>query len=260
MIYIQPFSGPHFPAPYSMFLSSKFPDPMPGQNPNLEILFEDNHLIAVNKRCGEIVQGDKTGDKTIGDDVKAYLKEKYRKPGEVFLGVTHRLDRPTSGVLLFARTSKSLTRMNELFRLDGSIQKTYWAVVDAKPELPSATLEHWLVRNEQQNKSFAYPKEQKESKKAILTYRYLASSDRFHLLEIELHTGRHHQIRAQLATLGLHIKGDLKYGFSRSNKDGGIHLHARTIRFAHPVTHEQLIITAPVPNDPVWKYFEKTLE
>jgi len=223
---------------------------------SIEILFEDNHLIAINKRCGDIVQGDKTGDKTIGDDIKAYLKEKYDKPGNVFLGITHRLDRPTSGVLLFARTSKSLTRMNELFRNDGTISKTYWAVVDIKPDPAVATLEHWLVRNEKQNKSFAYPKEQKEAKKASLSYRYMASSDRFHLLEIELHTGRHHQIRAQLAAIGLHIKGDLKYGFPRSNKDGGIHLHARTIKFTHPVTQELISITAPVPSDPLWKYFE----
>lgn len=223
----------------------------------MEILFEDNHLIAVNKRCGDIVQGDKTGDKTLGDDIKDYLKTKYNKPGNVFLGVTHRIDRPTSGVILFARTSKSLTRMNELFKNDGSIKKTYWAVVDAKPEPSEATLEHWLVRNEMKNKSFAYTTLQKEAKKASLTYRYIASSDRFHLLEIELHTGRHHQIRAQLAAIGLHIKGDLKYGFPRSNKDGGIHLHARTISFNHPVTQELINITAPVPNDPVWNYFGK---
>lgn len=229
------------------------------QENKLEILFEDNHLIAINKQCGDIVQGDKTGDKTIGDDIKAYLKEKYNKPGNVFLGVTHRLDRPTSGVLLFARTSKALARMNELFRNDGSISKTYWAVVDIRPEPAVGTLEHWLVRNEKQNKSLAYPIEQKESKKASLSYRYIASSDRFHLLEIELHTGRHHQIRAQLAAIGLHIKGDLKYGFPRSNKDGGIHLHARTIKFTHPVTQELMMITAPVPNDPVWKYFEKSV-
>jgi len=228
------------------------------QSHNLEILYEDNHLIAINKRCGEIVQGDKTGDTTIGDEVKIYLKEKYNKPGNVFLGVTHRLDRPTSGVLLIARTSKSLARMNELFSIGGEISKTYWAVVGVKPDPPVATLEHWLVRNEKQNKSYAYLTEQKESKKASLTYRFIASSDRFHLLEIELHTGRHHQIRAQLAAIGLHIKGDLKYGFPRSNKDGGIHLHARMIRFVHPVTHEPVEITAPVPNDPVWQYFEKT--
>ena len=225
---------------------------------DLEILFEDNHLIAVNKRCGDIVQGDKTGDKTLGDDIKDYLKAKYNKPGNVFLGVTHRIDRPTSGVILFARTSKSLTRMNELFRNDGSIKKTYWAVVDVKPEPAEATLEHWLERNEKQNKSFAFVKEKKEAKKASLTYRYIASSDRYHLLEIELHTGRHHQIRAQLAAIGLHIKGDLKYGFPRSNQDGGIHLHARTISFTHPVTQDVINITAPIPNDPVWNYFEKT--
>jgi 23S rRNA pseudouridine1911/1915/1917 synthase len=246
------FSFSHLPI-FSSSNSNKMPPE--SQNTDIEVLFEDNHLIAINKHCGEIVQGDKTGDKTIGDDIKAYLKEKYKKPGNVFLGVTHRLDRPTSGVLLFARTSKSLARMNELFREDGEIKKTYWAVVDVRPDPPTATLEHWLVRNEKQNKSFAYLQEQKESKKAALTYRYIASSDRFHLLEIELHTGRHHQIRAQLAAIGIHIKGDLKYGFPRSNKDGGIHLHARNIRFTHPVTHEQVNITAPVPNDPVWKFF-----
>ena len=228
------------------------------QEKKLDILFEDNHLIAINKRCGDIVQGDKTGDSPIGEEIKTYLKEKYHKPGNVFLGVTHRLDRPTSGVLLFARTSKSLTRMNELFKSEGEIRKTYWAVVDVKPDPVDATLEHWLVRNEKQNKSFAYPREQKESKKASLSYQYIASSDRFHLLEIELHTGRHHQIRAQLAAIGLHIKGDLKYGFPRSNKDGGIHLHARTIRFVHPVTLAQLTITAPVPNDPVWQFFQSS--
>lgn len=229
-------------------------------NSALNILFEDNHLIAINKRCGDIVQGDKTGDSTIGDEVKVYLKDKYNKPGNVFLGVTHRIDRPTSGVLLFARTSKSLTRMNELFRSEGEIQKTYWAVVDAKPDSPSATLEHWLTRNEKQNKSYATLNEQKDSKKASLTYHFLGSSDRFHLLEIQLHTGRHHQIRAQLAAIGLHIKGDLKYGFKRSNEDGGIHLHARSIRFTHPVTQEAIEIVAPVPADPVWKFFEQLIK
>ena len=227
--------------------------------PPLNILFEDNHLIAINKRCGDIAQGDKTGDSTIGDEVKQYLKNKYNKPGNVFLGVTHRIDRPTSGVMLFARTSKSLARMNELFRSDGAIQKTYWAVVDAKPDIPKATLEHWLIRNEKQNKSYAIHKEQEGAKKASLTYHYLGSSDRFHLLEIQLHTGRHHQIRAQCAAIGLHIKGDLKYGYKRSNEDGGIHLHARSIRFVHPVTHETIEIVAPVPEDPVWKYFEQKL-
>lgn len=227
------------------------------QNDPINILFEDNHLIAINKRCGDIVQGDKTGDSPVGEEVKRYLKNKYHKPGNVFLGVTHRLDRPTSGVLLFARTSKSLTRMNELFKNEGEIRKTYWAVVDVKPEPAEATLEHWLVRNEKQNKSFAYRQEQKDSQRASLTYKYICSSERFHLLEIELHTGRHHQIRAQLVAIGLHIKGDLKYGSPRSNKDGGIHLHARTVRFVHPVTLDPVQINAPVPTDPVWQFFEK---
>ncbi|MEI6679972.1 MAG: RluA family pseudouridine synthase [Mariniphaga sp.] len=221
----------------------------------LDVLFEDNHIIAINKRCGDIVQGDKTGDRTLGDDVKDYLKGKYNKPGNVFLGVTHRLDRPTSGTVLFARTSKALTRLNEMFKEEGAIRKTYWAVTDKKPELLSCQLNHWLVRDTKQNKSFAFSAERNESKKASLTYHYKGSSDRFHLIEIELHTGRHHQIRAQLAALGLHIKGDLKYGFSRSNSDGGIHLHARKIEFTHPVTGEGIIIVAPPPNDPVWNYF-----
>ncbi len=221
----------------------------------LDVLFEDNHIIAINKRCGDIVQGDKTGDRTLGDDVKDYLKRKYNKPGNVFLGVTHRLDRPTSGTVLFARTSKALTRLNEMFKEEGAIRKTYWAVTDKKPELLSCQLNHWLVRDTKQNKSFAWSTERNESKKASLTYHYKGSSDRFHLIEIELHTGRHHQIRAQLAALGLHIKGDLKYGFSRSNSDGGIHLHARKIEFTHPVTGEEIIIVAPPPNDPVWNYF-----
>ena len=226
----------------------------------LAVLFEDNHISAVNKRCGDIVQGDKTGDRTLGDDVKDYLKEKYNKPGAVFLGVTHRLDRPTSGLVIFARTSKALTRLNEMFKEDHSIQKTYWAVVDKKPEPTNCQLNHWLVRDTKQNKSFAYLNERKESKKASLTYHYSGSSDRFHLIEIELHTGRHHQIRAQLAAIGLHIKGDLKYGFSRSNSDGGIHLHARKIEFIHPVTGDAVYITAPPPNDPVWNYFIQSIE
>ena len=186
--------------------------------PDLKILFEDNHIIAVNKQCGDIVQGDKTGDKTLGDDVKAYIKVKYNKLGEVFLGVVHRLDRPTSGVLLFARTSKALTRLNEMFKNEGEVQKTYWAVVDSKPSKEFDKLEHWLVRNEKQNKSYASDTEKKDAKKASLTYRYLGSSDRFHLIEIDLHTGRHHQIRAQLAAIGLHIKGDLKYALRDRTK------------------------------------------
>ena len=226
----------------------------------LAVLFEDNHIIAINKRCGDIVQGDKTGDPTMGDVVKNYLKERYNKPGNVFLGITHRLDRPTSGVVLFARTSKALTRLNEMFKEDHAIHKTYWAVVDKKPEPITGRLEHWLVRDTKQNKSFAWPNERKESKKAILTYRHLGSSDKFHLIEIELHTGRHHQIRAQLAAIGLHIKGDLKYGFPRSNSDGGIHLHARKIEFTHPVTGEKVTIVASPPNDPIWNYFVRSIE
>jgi len=226
----------------------------------LSVLFEDNHIIAINKQCGDIVQGDKTGDKTLGDDVKEYLKRQYNKPGNVFLGVTHRLDRPTSGAVLFARTSKALARLNEMFQEDRAIRKTYWAVVDKKPAIVSGQLEHWLVRDTKQNKSFAYANERKESKKAILTYRYLASSERFHLIEIELHTGRHHQIRAQLAAIGLYIKGDLKYGFPRSNSDGGIHLHARKIEFTHPVNGEEVTIVAPPPNDPVWNYFIQVIK
>jgi 23S rRNA pseudouridine1911/1915/1917 synthase len=221
----------------------------------MEVLYEDNHIIAVNKRCGDIVQGDKTGDATLGDEVKAYLKKKYRKPGNVFLGVTHRLDRPTSGIVLFARTSKALSRLNKLFSQQGEIRKTYWAVVDQRPSKEEETLEHWLVRYPEKNKSVAYNNRRANGKTATLTYRYLASSDRYHLLEIELHTGRHHQIRAQLAAVGLHIKGDLKYGFPRSNKDAGIHLHARRIAFTHPVSQEEITITAPTPRDAVWDHF-----
>jgi len=222
-------------------------------------LYEDNHIIAINKRCGDIVQGDKTGDKTLGDDVKDYLKKKYSKPGAVFLGVTHRIDRPTSGIVLFARTSKALTRLNQLFKEDNSIRKTYWAVVDEKPAETTIELEHWLTRDTKQNKSFAFANERKDAQRANLTIHYLKSSDKFHLLEIELHTGRHHQIRAQLAAIGLHIKGDLKYGFPRSNKDGGIHLHARKIEFIHPVSGEDISITAPPPKDPLWDWFVRNL-
>lgn len=227
--------------------------------PELEVLYEDNHIIAINKRCGDIVQGDKTGDKTLGDEVKEYLKKKYNKPGEVFLGVTHRIDRPTSGIVLFARTSKALTRLNQLFQEDKSIRKTYWAVVDGKPPKTTLKLEHWLTRDTKQNKSFAFAKEQRDSQRASLTLHYLLSSDRFHLLEVELHTGRHHQIRAQLAAIGLHIKGDLKYGFPRSNKDGGIHLHARKIEFIHPVSGNNISIIAQPPKDPVWDWFAENI-
>lgn len=223
----------------------------------MEVLFEDNHIIAVNKRCSEIVQGDKTGDITMGDSIKSYIKKKYNKPGEVYLGITHRLDRPTSGVVLFAKTSKALTRLNKMFQQRGEITKRYWAVTDSAPKQREQTLEHWMVRNTKQNKSYAHDSERPNSKNASLTYKYIDKSDRYHLLEITLHTGRHHQIRAQLAAIGLHIKGDLKYGASRPNKDGGIHLHARRVSFIHPVKKEAIEVIAPTPNDPVWNFFSK---
>lgn len=221
----------------------------------MQVIYEDNHIIAVNKTGNEIVQGDKTGDSPLSDIVKAYIKQKYNKPGEVFLGVTHRLDRPTSGVVLFARTGKALTRLNQMFKQKEAIKKTYWAVVDKIPNPPQGTLHHWLVRNNKQNKSYAYDTEKPESKEAIMHYKYLKSSDRFHLLEIDLQTGRHHQIRAQLAAIGCLIKGDMKYGFPRSNPDGGIHLHARKIEFIHPVSKENISILATPPNDQLWNYF-----
>nr|WP_293300947.1 RNA pseudouridine synthase [Allomuricauda sp.] len=218
---------------------------------NLQVLYEDNHLIVVNKRSGDIVQGDKTGDTPLSDVVKQYLKEKYNKPGNVYLGVVHRLDRPTTGIVVFARTSKALPRLNKLFS-EGNAQKTYWAVVKNAPEKESETLTHWLVRNPKQNKSYAHTKEVPNSKKAILEYRILKKLDSYYLLEIDLKTGRHHQIRAQLAAIGCHIKGDLKYGAERSNKDGSIHLHARSLELEHPVKKEPLSFLAPPPNDPVW--------
>lgn len=223
---------------------------------NIEVLFEDNHLIIVNKRCSDIVQGDKTGDIPLGTFVKEYIKNRYNKPGEVFLGVTHRLDRPTSGALIFARTSKALTRLNKMFQSHTEISKKYWAVVDKKPPQKEALLEHWMVRNTKQNKSYAHNKDRDGAKKASLSYKYITSSDRYHLIEVTLHTGRHHQIRSQLAAIDLHIKGDLKYGAKRPNKDGGIHLHAREISFIHPVGKERLTVVAPPPNDPVWNYFK----
>jgi len=219
----------------------------------MEVLYEDNHLIAVNKTCSEIVQGDKTGDEPLSETLKRWLKEKYRKPGNVFLGVTHRLDRPVSGIVLFAKTSKALTRLNEMFR-EGTIQKTYWAIVKNTPKEPEAELVHYIVRNEKQNKSYAYDSERPNSKKAILSYRLLTHSDNYCLLEINLKTGRHHQIRCQLAKIGCPIKGDLKYGFPRSNKDGGISLHAREISFVHPVSKEPITIQAEVPDDILWKH------
>ncbi len=218
---------------------------------NLQILFEDNHLIAVGKRAGDLVQGDKTGDTPLGEVVKLYLKEKYDKPGEVFLGVIHRLDRPTTGVVVFARTSKALSRMNALFA-GGRTRKTYWALVGNPPPKQQDRLEHWLERDPRKNKSFARPSRTAGSKKAALTYQVLLALDNYYLLEIGLETGRHHQIRAQLAAIGCPIKGDLKYGFPRSNPDGGIHLHARSLEFIHPVRKEPVQVVAPLPEDPLW--------
>ena len=221
-------------------------------------LFEDNHVIVVNKRAGEIVQGDKTGDKPLSETVKSYIKEKYQKPGEVFLGVVHRLDRPVSGIVLFARTSKALTRLSEMFRTR-AVQKTYWAIVGNQPPQEEGTLTHWLTRNPKNNTARAYDREVPNSKQAILDYRIIAKSDRYWLLEIDLHTGRHHQIRCQLAKIGCPIKGDLKYGAPRSNPDGSISLHARRITFEHPVSHQQIDVTAPVPNDNLWQAISRGL-
>jgi len=220
---------------------------------NLQILHEDNHIIVVNKRVGDIVQGDKTGDKPLSEIVKEYLKEKYNKPGEVFLGVVHRLDRPTTGIVVFAKTSKALTRLNELFS-NRETQKTYWAVVKNKPPKTADNLVHFLKRNEKNNTSKAHVKEVPGSKKASLDYTIIATLDNYFVLEINLHTGRHHQIRAQLAAIGCPIKGDLKYGFDRSNTDGGIHLHARKLMFIHPVSKETMELIAPTPQDPIWNF------
>ncbi|WP_248723061.1 RluA family pseudouridine synthase [Seonamhaeicola sp. ML3] len=218
---------------------------------NLIVLYEDNHVIIVNKRAGDIVQGDKTGDKPLSDVVKEYIKEKYNKPGNVFLGTVHRLDRPTTGIIIFARTSKALPRLNKLFS-EKKAQKTYWAVVNNKPPKSEDTLIHWLKKNPKNNKSYAHTKEVRDSKKAVLHYRVLKTLDNYVLLEINLETGRHHQIRSQLSSIGCIIKGDLKYGANRSNKDASIHLHARQIQFTHPVSKEDLNIIAPLPDDPVW--------
>ncbi|WP_298366322.1 RluA family pseudouridine synthase [uncultured Lutibacter sp.] len=218
---------------------------------NLNILFEDNHLIVVNKQSGDIVQGDKTGDKPLSEIVKEYIKNKYNKPGNVFLGVVHRLDRPTTGIIVFARTSKSLERFNKMLR-DKTVNKTYWAIVKQKPKKKQDTLIGYLRKNPKNNKSTSYSSEIEGSKKAILHYKILKSLDNYHLLEVDLETGRHHQIRCQLASIGCPIKGDLKYGFNRSNKDASIHLHARKIKFTHPVSKEEIEITAPTPNEVIW--------
>jgi len=221
-----------------------------------EILYEDNHIIIVNKRNSDIVQGDKTGDEPLDSIVKTYIKEKYNKPGEVFIGVVHRLDRPVSGCVIYARTSKALTRMNELFR-SKEVKKTYWAIVSERPPEEEGHLRHYLKRNEKQNKTFVFNDEVKESKIAELTYRIIARSESFYLLEVDLQTGRHHQIRAQLAFIGCPIKGDLKYGSKRSNEGGGISLHSYRISFVHPVKKELLTVTAPLPHDKTWKLFER---
>lgn len=226
----------------------------------MQILYEDNHIIAVSKTCHEIVQGDKTGDIPLSETVKAYIKEKYQKPGEVFLGVTHRLDRPTTGVVLFARTSKALSRLNEMFKSHEKIQKTYWAIVQTPPPTSQGRLENYLWRNEKQNKSFVAKPGTKDAKRAVLSYTTIAQSDRYTLLEINLETGRHHQIRCQLAALGCPIKGDLKYGAKRSNPDGGISLHARKIEFIHPVSKLPITITAPVPEDTLWHALENYIQ
>ncbi|MDP5091808.1 MAG: RNA pseudouridine synthase [Polaribacter sp.] len=218
---------------------------------NLLVLFEDNHIIIVNKRAGDITQGDKTGDIPLSDVVKDFLKDKYQKEGNVFLGVVHRLDRPTSGVIIFAKTSKSLERLNKMLR-DKKIQKTYWAVVKNHPEKEKDTLVNFLKKNPINNKSAVYNTEIKDSKRAVLHYQLLKILDNYSLLEIDLETGRHHQIRSQLAAIGFPIKGDLKYGFPRSNKDASIHLHARKIEFQHPVSKELICIIAPTPNDVIW--------
>lgn len=216
-------------------------------------LYEDNHIIIVSKRSGEIVQGDKTGDEPLSETVKQYIKEKYHKPGNVFLGVVHRLDRPVWGLVVFAKTSKALTRLNKMFK-DGQVHKTYWAITKNAPPEEEGVLTDWLVRNERQNKSYAHPQEVPNAKKAVLKYRVIAHSERYHLIEVNLLTGRHHQIRCQLANMGCAIKGDLKYGAPRSNPDGSISLLARRITFVHPVSKENIVVEAPLPpNDKLWE-------
>ena len=221
----------------------------------MTVVYEDNHIVVVNKTSSEIVQGDKTGDTPLSEMVKQYLKEKYNKPGNVFIGVTHRLDRPVSGLVVFAKTSKALPRLNEMFR-NGEVKKTYWAIVKECPKETEGELVHYLVRNEKQNKSYAYDKEVKNSKKAVLHYKLIGHSQNYYLLEVDLKTGRHHQIRCQLAKMGCPIKVDLKYGSPRSNPDGSICLHARTVQFVHPVSKEMIRLTAPVPEGNLWNGFE----
>ncbi len=223
----------------------------------LDVLYEDNHIIIINKACGVVVQGDKTGDITLLDMVKQYLKEKYNKPGNVFLGLPHRLDRPTSGIVVLAKTGKVLPRLNKMFQTRGEVKKTYWAVVDKRPPKYEDKLVHYLVKINEKNRSYAYTEKRAGSKLAVMEYRHVASIDNYHLLEVELQTGRHHQIRVQLRQLKLHIKGDVKYGFPRPNTDKGIHLHARKIEFLHPVKKELISIIASPPDDVVWNEFMK---
>ena len=222
----------------------------------MKVLYEDNHIIVINKAAGEIVQGDKTGDESLCETMKRYIKEKYAKPGNVFIGLPHRLDRPVSGIVVFAKTSKALERLNRMFS-EGSVKKIYWALTKGIPVPAEAELDTWILRNEKMNKSFSYPKEVKGSKRAILHYRLAAASQNYNLIEVELKTGRHHQIRCQLSSIGCPIKGDLKYGAQRSNPDGSISLHARYIEFTHPVSKELIAITAPLPGDKLWQSFEK---
>jgi 23S rRNA pseudouridine1911/1915/1917 synthase len=218
------------------------------------VLYEDNHIIIVNKRSSDLVQGDGTGDEPLDDIVRAYIRGKYNKPGDVFLGVVHRLDRPVSGCVVYARTSKALSRLSELFRTR-DVRKCYWAIVSDLPPAEEGTLRNYLKKNEKQNKSYVYNTEVKGSKEAELSYRILGRSERYYLLEVDLHTGRHHQIRAQLAAAGCPVKGDLKYGSKRSNEGGGISLHARSISFIHPVKHEKVTVVAPTPDEKIWKLF-----
>lgn len=222
----------------------------------MTVLYEDNHVIIVNKQSGEIVQGDKTGDIPLSDIVKQWIKEKHNKPGNAFLGVVHRLDRPVAGVVVFAKTSKALARLNAMFAKHDEVKKTYWAITKNCPKEMQGTLTHWLVRNEKQNKSYAYDKEVPGSKKAILDYKVIKSLDRYHVLEVQLHTGRHHQIRCQLAKIGCPIKGDLKYGAERSNKDGSISLVSRQVEFTHPVSKEFISIIAPLPENDIWSHLK----
>lgn len=222
----------------------------------MQVLYEDNHIIVVYKESGEIVQGDKTGDKPLSETIKAWIKEKYAKPGNVFLGVVHRLDRPVSGLVVFAKTSKALSRLNDMFR-KGEVKKTYWAMVQTTPAEPEGTLTNWLVRNEKQNKSYAYDHEVPNAKKAILKYKTVGQTEHYTLLEVNLLTGRHHQIRCQLSAIGCPIKGDLKYGARRSNPDGSISLLSRTVEFIHPVSKENISVVSPLPAEKVWDNFRK---